>query len=601
MCKRLTTEEFIEKAKSVHGDNYDYSETIYNGFNNKVRIFCNKYKQFFEQKPANHIKGQKYSKFDSNIVTDEFIEKAKSIHGDKFNYDKTIYLDSKSKIEIYCNKHNIYFLQSPYTHLKNKFSCPDCATEGKTINITKDEFIEKAKSIHGDKYNYDDVIYINSRIKIKIWCNIHNEHFLQQPNVHINQKCGCPKCGREISVIKTNEIFNLNGHIHRDNRKLTKETFIEKAKKLHGDKYLYDDILYLNNKTNIKIYCTIHNEHFEQTPKSHIKNNPSGCPKCSIFNRSIKVRLSDEEFILKINDKYGTDTFGFDKLIYVNYLTPVTLYCNKHNEYFNQTPKALLTRNTNCTLCGSENRNYLLTYTNEEFINMSKDLHGKDTYSYDKTFYTKSINKVILFCIKHNEYFNITPKYHLTLSKGGCPKCANENYHRITEDTIIERSKNIHGKNTFRYDKINYIKLEDDIKLFCNKHEIYFDVNSERHITQNQGCPLCSPISIGEDKINKFLIKEKIGYIKQKTFEGCKDKKLLKFDFYLPKYNICIEFDGKQHYEPIEFFGGKEGFIEIQKRDIIKNEYCKNNNIELIRILYYENIENKLTELLKLN
>ena len=85
---------------------------------------------------------------------------------------------------------------------------------------------------------------------------------------------------------------------------------------------------------------------------------------------------------------------------------------------------------------------------------------------------------------------------------------------------------------------------------------------------------------------------------KKKTFKGCKSKKLLQFDFYLPKYNILIEYDGIQHYKPVGFFGGKKEFKETQMRDNIKNKYCKDNNINLIRIRYDENIEERLSFLL---
>lgn len=92
--------------------------------------------------------------------------------------------------------------------------------------------------------------------------------------------------------------------------------------------------------------------------------------------------------------------------------------------------------------------------------------------------------------------------------------------------------------------------------------------------------------SKGERLVKENLDKLNIQYIEQKTFEECYDNYLLRFDFYLPDYNCCIEYDGKQHFEPIEYFGGEEKFKDQQQKDNIKNEYCKNNNIKLIRIPY---------------
>lgn len=100
-----------------------------------------------------------------------------------------------------------------------------------------------------------------------------------------------------------------------------------------------------------------------------------------------------------------------------------------------------------------------------------------------------------------------------------------------------------------------------------------------------------------ENYIEKLLLENNIIYNKQKTFDGCKYKNKLKFDFYLPRYNICIEFDGIQHFKPIRFFGGKKSF-ELQKiKDGIKNRYCLDNGIKLIRFNYlqdHEEIKEKL-------
>ena len=89
-----------------------------------------------------------------------------------------------------------------------------------------------------------------------------------------------------------------------------------------------------------------------------------------------------------------------------------------------------------------------------------------------------------------------------------------------------------------------------------------------------------------------------INYIPQKRFKDCKDNKPLPFDFYLPILNICIEYDGEQHFKSKEHFGGEQGFLTRQKHDQIKTDYCKNNNIPLLRISYKDNIEEKLNNFL---
>lgn len=112
-------------------------------------------------------------------------------------------------------------------------------------------------------------------------------------------------------------------------------------------------------------------------------------------------------------------------------------------------------------------------------------------------------------------------------------------------------------------------------------------------------CPVCSgKISSGEFTVKQVLENHHINFIQQKTFDGCKDKNPLPFDFYLPDYNMMIEYDGKQHYEPVEYFGGKESFDYTVRHDTIKNKYCKDNNVDILRIPYWDedNIESIITK-----
>lgn len=124
------------------------------------------------------------------------------------------------------------------------------------------------------------------------------------------------------------------------------------------------------------------------------------------------------------------------------------------------------------------------------------------------------------------------------------------------------------------------------------------------NIQQNQGvkCPLCdSKESLGVKIITEYLEDNDIEYIKEYRFSDCKDIKTLPFDFYLPKYNICIEYDGQQHFKPNGFSSSEEHFIKTIKHDEMKNKYCQENNIHLVRIRYDENknIKNILSNILK--
>lgn len=151
------------------------------------------------------------------------------------------------------------------------------------------------------------------------------------------------------------------------------------------------------------------------------------------------------------------------------------------------------------------------------------------------------------------------------------------------------RSIEIHGMKKYNYDKTVYKKDNLKVEIYCNDCKIYF-LQYPTHHLKGVGCPKCRD-SHGERRVRNELERYSVKYETQKTFDGCKSKALLKFDFYLPKYNVCIEYDGEQHFKPCGFGGiGKEesldNLINCMKRDKIKDKFCKDNKIELIRIPY---------------
>lgn len=139
----------------------------------------------------------------------------------------------------------------------------------------------------------------------------------------------------------------------------------------------------------------------------------------------------------------------------------------------------------------------------------------------------------------------------------------------------------------------NYINQHSIVNIICPMHGI-FNQLAHNH-TSGYGCPICNE-SIGEKNIRIFLENNGILFNQEKNFKNCIYKKYLFFDFYLPDYNICIEYDGIQHFEIVEYFGGIKTYEENLKRDKIKNEYCQSNNIHLIRISYKDNINDILNQ-----
>ena len=197
------TEIFIEKARKVHGDKYDYSKVVYKKAIDNVIIICKEHGEFL-QTPHMHLRGQGCPKCAKNVrlTTEEFIECAREIHGDKYDYSKVNYVNNKTKVKIICPEHG-EFWQTPNKHIYAEECCPKC---NGGVRMTKEEFIERAREIHGDKYDYSKVEYKNARTDVCIICPIHGE-FWQVPYVHIGMGCGCPSCNSSKLEDDVSKIF----------------------------------------------------------------------------------------------------------------------------------------------------------------------------------------------------------------------------------------------------------------------------------------------------------------------------------------------------------------------------------------------------------
>jgi hypothetical protein len=202
MPKKLTTAEFIAIAKSVHGEKYDYSFTEYNGAYKKVKLVCSEH-GIFEQIAHDHLKhrGCRFCANNVTLTTPEFISRAQKIHGPKYDYSKTNYYNTTTKICIICPFHG-EFLQRAQSHLAG-YGCGQCALVGRPQNTAKttDEFIAEAIQIHGKKFKYNNVVYVNANRKILLECPLHGE-FQQTPNKHLMGQ-GCPSCQHIISKPET--------------------------------------------------------------------------------------------------------------------------------------------------------------------------------------------------------------------------------------------------------------------------------------------------------------------------------------------------------------------------------------------------------------
>ena len=254
------------------------------------------------------------------------------------------------------------------------------------------------------------------------------------------------------------------------------------------------------------------------------------------------------------------------------------------------TPHVLL-QGHGCPICADKHQN---RRNNEDFIKELKERHP-NIIPLEK--FKNAGSTMRLKCSICGYEWQTSPNVLLNKNGYGCPKCANHG--RVSEREMIERLKK--SNPTIRYIS-GYKGLMPHANFECLRcgNKWSTPPNSVLH---GRGCPVCK-LSHGELEVSKILDKLNIKYERQYKFPDCKDVRSLPFDFYIKSYNVCIEYDGVQHFMPIRF--GKheteeqlnEKFKLQQKRDKIKNDYCKNNNINLIRIPYTElkNIETILNK-----
>lgn len=194
--RKLTTKEVIERGKKIYGDVYDYSKTEYVNIDTKITVICPKHGEF-QIRPDHFFEGSGCPKCGSErggdknrLSLEEFIEKARKTHGDKYDYSKVEYIDARTKVCIICPKDG-EFWQTPDSHLRGT-GCPKCSFQ-RSYKYTTEEFIEIARKIHGDKYDYSKVEYKNRNTPVCIICPTHGE-FWQKPREHF-RGFGCQVCG----------------------------------------------------------------------------------------------------------------------------------------------------------------------------------------------------------------------------------------------------------------------------------------------------------------------------------------------------------------------------------------------------------------------
>lgn len=291
----------------------------------------------------------------TKITTEEFIRRSTAVHGNKYDYSKSIYVKASEKVLIICPIHG-EFKQTPGMHCgKQEQGCPQCGLEklvalGSKKSIGLDEFIRRSNIVHGNKYDYSKSIYQSLNKPVTVICPEHGE-FYPTPWNHSHNNTGCPKC----AITERN-----------NNLKLSHEQFIERATRIHGNKYDYiESENYKNDRTSITVVCPKHGE-FRQCRNSHMLGK--GCQKCAVDLSSINLRIPFEEFVRRANETYD-NKYSYVKESYTAIKEKVDVICPEHG---------MFTVNAESHVCGSKCKKCKLNGFEKSILDFVSTITNKD-------------------------------------------------------------------------------------------------------------------------------------------------------------------------------------------------------------------------------
>lgn len=272
--------------------------------------------------------------------------------------------------------------------------------------------------------------------------------------------------------------------------------------------------------------------------------------------------------------------------------------CLKHNEIFLKSWNAIKNGNYSCRECSKILNNKKI----DKKRNDLEEIKSKALNDYDieiiSDMYINNLTPLDFICNKHRDRGVQSKTWGTIISnKLPCTYCSKEDTLKKVTKSNEQFKKEVFEVHGEKYEVISeYKNANKKVKCKCHKCGIEFKIKAS-HLLAGHGCGNCIK-SKGEEVIERYLLDNNINYIREHRFSDCIGIcRTLPFDFYLEEYNTCIEYQGVQHYKPVELFGGEKQFQIQQTNDKTKREYCKNNNIKLIEISYkdYKKIEDILS------
>ena len=569
MAKKKTHEEFVSELK-LKNKNFDNIELLseYCGIKNRIKCKCKVCDYEWEPISDSLMRGYGCPMCGNERVRKARIKPLKDFLNDLYSTrDDIEYIDGyksmKKKVTFRCKKHNVLFNTTPESAL-NGVTCELCRNEAPKYNqFTKEQvndLISHLKvEIVGD--------YINSKTPTKFRCQLCGKEFISKYDlVRAWRTCGCVDCGGKIKSKRKIDIVN-----NRINR-------------LHSEKSEYAKILsYDEECKRIKCECLLCGAIYETSYESLIQ----GCMhrNCASVISQSNARFSNTEVVEKVKSFGNNINIDFS-----NYFSSESLLdceCGVCGNKWKAKSKNLI-RGRGCPICAQKRRDKSKYKSISDYSELLNNMNLSVVSDY--------INATTPSTFKCNVCggtFESTMTY-ISNTSIGCKNCTQEKNRILKLNSFID---GLDKKNSTIKLIGDFVDMSTSTTFLCTNCNRNFE-RTPHDLLKSCNCPNCTTNSKLEYYIKLYLDKHKISYKLHYSFDGLYGVNggLLSYDFYLPEYNLLIEAQGKQHVEPVEYFGGEDQFVIQTEHDKRKREYAEIKNIELLEIFYNDinNISNIL-------
>ena len=415
--------------------------------------------------------------------------------------------------------------------------------------VTHEEFVDRVSKVNPNITIVGE--YKDAREKVKCRCVCGHEW--ETMACSLTSGKGCPKCGIVKIAVK---------------RRKSHDAFVEQVNNINPNITVIGR--YVNMHTKVECECQCGHRWF---PLAMDIARGAGCPKCGLISRVAKRTKPHEQFVEEVrNINPDITVVG----TYKNSTTKIEFRCKEGHKWIT-TPNNVLSGSI-CLTCANIQSSLRQRKSQEQFVEEVRNLHPDITVVGE---YVNSNTKIEFMCSKGHIWktapCNILSGCSCPICKGGKISAKKTKSHEQFVNELFQINPNILVLGEY---KSAFTK----IKTKCNKCEHEWE-SMPCNLLAGCGCPKCAT-SKGEKLIEEYLKQHDIIFETQKRFKDCVDQRPLPFDFYLPEYNVLIEYQGAQHYMATRRMGDEEGLIYRQKHDCIKREYCRTKKINLLEIPY---------------